>query len=366
MSGVFAPGKRLPAERRMAAELGFSRTSIQIALRELESEGWLLRQPNCRPVVRQPQAPKTVRDQIAVSILPEVQDLGGMLMLQGIRSVLGSHRYRILLGGLPPNQSYAQAELEFLQSALASPNVAGAIVWDVYNKDCKQVYLDMVEKGISLVFIDRAPGYSLTADIVGTDNVEAARAAVRHLIGLGHVRTAIVLTDDLASTVQERLTGYRVALDQAEIPFDNSLVVDCPLEDSLPICDNCERILGELLSRPNPPTAIFAVNDQIGLHLLEAAKRLEVKIPEQLSLVGFDWLLRNLPGGGDLTTVAQPFEEIGRTAAQRLLDRIQANDFQTPRKILFDAPLVLKSSTAVLNASYSTLSPKKDYSYAKK
>jgi LacI family transcriptional regulator len=140
----------------------------------------------------------------------------------------------------------------------------------------------------------------------------------------------------------------------AEIPIDESLLVDCPEGRSIALTKRCEQVLRRLLAKERPPTAIFAVNDCVALHLMEAANNLGVDIPAQLSLVGFDWLLRTLPNGGELTTIAQPFEEIGEIAAERLLDRIKSNKTQSRRKILLDAPLVLRTSTQRPSSCFSS------------
>jgi len=347
-SGAYPQGKTLPPERVMAADLQVSRTTIQAVLSDLEAEGLLIRRPNCRPIVRTEPLGPIVADQIAVWMVHEMQDLGGLQMLQGITTVLGAANFRLLLGCPPPRneEEIAKAELEFLEAALASPNVAGAIVWDFYSTECNQAYRKFIDRNVPLVFIDRTPLYTLPADMVGIDNIEAARGAVLHLAGLGHERIAMVYSDFRASSVRDRVYGYRIALTESEITVDESLIVDLP-EDGPDRPTEIERTLADLMSRPNRPTAIFAVNDNIALHLAEAARRLRIDIPKKLSLVGFDWLLRTLPGGGTLTTVAQPFEEIGRTAAQRLLERIHSLDDQSPRKILFAAPLVFRSSTAI-------------------
>src|SRR5579871_4935907 len=118
-SGQLSPGKRLPSERALAYQMGVSRSSVQSALRELESLGLVLRQPNCRPLVlptRTKHASLGIQaaDQIAIWILPDMQDLGGTMILQGIRSVFGAENYRLLIG-CPPSHERAvihKAEIE--------------------------------------------------------------------------------------------------------------------------------------------------------------------------------------------------------------------------------------------------------------
>lgn len=351
-AGSLPPGRRLPSERELASEFGVSRAAVQSALRELESLGLLLRQPNCRPIVLPTRTKASslgvqVADQIGIWILPDMQDLGGSMMLQGIRSAFGSENYRLLIG-CPPSyerEVIERAEIDFLRSLRENPNIAGAIIWDTGNPGSRNAYRSLVEAGVPLVFIDREPPFEIAADVVATNNRRAARNAVRHLIGLGHQRIAMVLGEDRASSVLDRIEGYRAALAQAEVNFKPNWLVDLPTSAESRAVRVAEKVLLAILAGSEPPTALFAVNDRIALYLLEAAKNLRIRVPERFSLIGFDWLMRWLPSGGDLTTVSQPFDEIGRTAAQRLLGRIGSTATETPRLILLDAPLVIRNST---------------------
>jgi LacI family transcriptional regulator len=280
------------------------------------------------------------------------------MMLQGIRSAFGSENYRLLIG-CPPSYEpdvIERAEIEFLRSLRENPNIAGAIIWDTGNPGSRNAYRSLVDAGVPLVFIDREPPFEIAADVVATNNRRAARNAVRHLIDLGHERIAMVLGEDRASSVLDRIEGYRSALSEARIDPRPHWVVELPIGPLEPrAVQVAERALVEILAGPESPTALFAVNDRIALYLFEAAKNLRIRVPERFSLVGFDWLMRWLPSGGDLTTVSQPFDEIGRTAAQRLLTRIGSGAVETPRLILLDAPLVIKSSTGVPFATSSSL-----------
>src|ERR1022692_368521 len=122
-SGLFGPGGRLPSERKLATELGVSRATIQAAIRELEAWGLVRCEPNCRPRVisgRSTASKDAGRraSQIAIWMLPDLQDLGGTMILQGIRAAFGSNSYRLLFG-CPPSHERAileAAEVEFFHS----------------------------------------------------------------------------------------------------------------------------------------------------------------------------------------------------------------------------------------------------------
>ena len=351
-TGSLRSGNRLPSERSLALEMGVSRATIQAAIRDVEAQGLIQCRPNCRPQVvsgRTMAAANSAQraGQIAIWILPNLQDLGGTLILQGIRAAFGNHSYRILIG-CPPSRErevVEAAEVEFLHSLVDNPDIAGVIVWDTGTPGCGRAYEALMAAKVPLVFIDREPPAPIATDVVSVNNRLAARRAIRHLVSLGHNKIGMVIEHERVSSVQERIEGYEAALREAEIPPNPHYILQLSESDASCEVDPSERLLTDMLKMKEPPTALFAVNDQTALHLLEAAKRLGIAVPERLSIVGFDWLLRWLPGGGELTTVAQPFEEIGRTAAQRLLERIGSSTAEVPRHILLDAPLVIKASS---------------------
>jgi len=154
----------------------------------------------------------------------------------------------------------------------------------------------------------------------------------------------MVVGTDLASSVRDRMDGYRLALMDAGISLRDDFFFEFRRQAQEDCAACAKRTLLQILECPNPPTAIFAVNDGIALELHQAARLLKIPIPEQCSLMGFDWLMRVLPSGGDVTTVSQPFDLIGRVAAQRLLARINSPS-DPPRHVMFNAPVVIRETT---------------------
>ena len=360
LAGKLPMGARLPSERALATELGVSRTSVQAAIRELESLGTISRLANHRPTVAKasfepPVQNATKRDQIAVWLLPETQDLGGAMILQGIRSALAPRGLFVIMSSPPSydEASVRQAEVQFLRSVRENERLAGVITWDTGSPEAVPEYLELVEAGIPLVFVDREPPIEVSADVVAVNHRRAAKLATKHLIGLGHRSIAIVLGHDRASSVADRVAGYESTLHDHGLRGKRSdvLILDT-LEMQVEASANA--LIDQVVSDPHGPTALFAVNDRIAMHLFEAAKRRGVKVPERLSIIGFDWLARWSPSGGDLTTIAQPFEEIGQSAAKRILDRLQ-RPTAPAQQILFEAQLISRNSTSRPHPSSSDI-----------
>lgn len=339
----------MPSERQLAQELGVSRFAVQAALRDLETQGWIERSPNCRPTISdlvgldEPNArPKA--NTIAIWMIPDLQDLGGLMLLQGIRSALGQRGFHTLIGGTPTgtDAEVARAEAEFLRGAVENPVVAGVILWDTLGEELSPLLARAKSQRVPVLFVDRMPS-GVREDFVACNHRQGAIQAVRHLVELGHRRIAFVTNGECASSIQDRFDGFRSAILDAGLLWRPEYVVTA---ETLTDPDNARRALTQLRALAEPPTALFAINDSLALRLDAAARQLGWHVPQELSIVGFDGLLRWMPSGGELTTVLQPFEEIGRTAATCLLERIRSEPSTCSRHILLEPRLVPNRSTA--------------------
>jgi LacI family transcriptional regulator len=270
-------------------------------------------------------------------------DIGSTLILKGIRRLLGQARRQIVVGY--PSSNDLETVRQFADSIRSDSDIDGIILWASGDACLLPVYRSLAQSGKSLVCIDRKPPGALEADVVAVDHFRGGRTATEHLINLGHRRIGMVANDDRVSSVRDRRDGYFSALRDAGIPWDEDLLSEVSFVNPKDLKPSVERVLDRYLALASPPTALFAVNDQIAMYLQDALLSRGLSVPGDISLVGFDWFLRWLPSGGDLTTVAQPFEKIGEVAAKRLLDRIEGSDCHDPRNIFLSAPLIVKSST---------------------
>lgn len=173
--------------------------------------------------------------------------------------------------------------------------------------------------GLPIVTIDdeSAP---MDAPWIGSDSLAGSHAAVKHLIELGHRRIAHITGPRSFLCTEERLRGYRAALDEAGIPLDPSLIVHGDF--STPTGETCASAL---FTRADPPTAIFAANDESAYGVMAAAEKHGVRIPEDVALVGFDDITPSALTRPALTTVRQPFYEMGRAAIEQLISILEAS-----------------------------------------
>jgi LacI family transcriptional regulator/LacI family repressor for deo operon, udp, cdd, tsx, nupC, and nupG len=174
-------------------------------------------------------------------------------------------------------------------------------------------------KGIPIVFFNRVCD-DMEVPKVLVDDFDGSYKAVEHLIRRGRKRIAHLAGPSSLLISEKRLNGYKAALKRNNLEIDEDLIISYDLNiNKVPIYIN------HFLNLENPPDAIFAINDPSAIEAIQVVKKKGLKVPEDIAIVGFsnDYLsgLIDPP----LTTVSQPVNEMGRTAAQLLIDQINRN-----------------------------------------
>jgi LacI family transcriptional regulator len=161
------------------------------------------------------------------------------------------------------------------------------------------------------------------------------------MVELGHRRIALIAGPENATTSRDRERGFREELQACGLGFDETLrrVGQFSHHSGYQWCL-------DLLAAEPRPTAMFAANDVIAFGALDAARRVGVRVPAELSIVGFDDIDMAGWEGFNLTTVRQPLPEMGRAAARLLLERIGADDDLPPRRRVFPVGLVHRDTLA--------------------
>ncbi|MFC8661068.1 LacI family DNA-binding transcriptional regulator [Streptomyces sp. NPDC057199] len=198
--------------------------------------------------------------------------------------------------------------------------------------------------GVPLVVIDPAGSPALDVPTVGATNWAGGMAATEHLLRLGHRRIGFVAGPPRLLCSRARLDGYRAALDRAGIAVDASLIVpgDFYQESGFTGCN-------ALLDLAEPPTALFAASDQMAMGAVEALRRRGLRVPEDMSVVGFDDLPEVRWSAPPLTTVRQPLAEMGKLAVRTVLKLTRGEELDSPR-VELATELVVRSSTAPVPA----------------
>ena len=174
---------------------------------------------------------------------------------------------------------------------------------------------------------------------VDVDNYYGATLAIDHLVSLGHKRIAFIGKPALTSS-QDRLEGYKATLERYGLPFDESLVKVSESSST----NSGYQAMQELLKQGRPISAVFLANDVMSIGAIKALEDNGKRVPEDVSVVGFDDILLARYSKPPLTTIRQPAFQKGRLAAKMLIEFLE-NKTQ-PESITLDVELVIRNSTA--------------------
>lgn len=264
-----------------------------------------------------------------------VRDLGTAYIgeiIRGVDAELEAQKYDVMLYTTHRRQAQENAYV----AALTHGMTDGMLI--VLPRHPEGYLKTLRQKKFPYVLIDHQ-GIDERGPAVGATNRAGGYDAARYLLALGHRRIGFITGSPDLGCSRERLDGYRAAL------LDHGVVVD----ETLILEGNFQQPRGyaaasELMDLQNPPTAIIASNDVMAFGVMEAARERGKKIPDDMSIIGFDDIPQAAQVHPPLTTVRQPLEEMGRRAAQMLLEIIQHPE-QPAEKIELPTELVMREST---------------------
>jgi LacI family transcriptional regulator len=237
------------------------------------------------------------------------------------------------------SDSDASRQADYL-ALLAEQRVRGILITPV-DQDTSD--LDpLVRRGIPVVLVDRAAGEEWCS--VGVDDVEGGVLAVTHLLERGHRRIAFVGGPMSTVQVADRLRGARAAIEVAGRSQGDLAIL---ATDALNVAEGQragERLLG--LPRARRPTATFCANDLLALGLLQEMTRAGVNVPDDLAIVGYDDIEFAGAAAVPLSSVRQPRQLLGRTAAELLLAESGGGERHVHQQVLFHPELVVRTSSA--------------------
>ncbi|NPV87814.1 MAG: LacI family DNA-binding transcriptional regulator [Anaerolineae bacterium] len=197
----------------------------------------------------------------------------------------------------------------------------------------------LTQRGFPFVLIDHQ-GTGENCPAVGATNWQGAYTATEYLIKLGHQRIGFITGWMDLGCAQDRLKGYRSALRTYHIPEAPDLVYEGTFSQP-----DGYAGASALLDLPNPPTAIFASNDVMAMGVMDAVRNRGLRIPDDISVVGFDNIAQSAMVYPPLTTVQQPLEQMGRVATQMLLGILKDPEKEAGR-IELPTELIVRGSTA--------------------
>lgn len=266
-------------------------------------------------------------------VIPELQNAYVIGVLEGVISSAAGDGFEVVIGQrLSTDSSWVNPQV------LLRSERAGAIFVTADASSASLKALD--DAGFPVVVVDPLRVADTKCITIGATNFTGGVTAAEHLLSLGHRRIAHAGGPQSVDLSHARLAGYSSALRKAGIELDETLITHCAFA-----YDAAREAAGELLDRSDRPTAIFAASDEIAFGIMEEARRRSIRIPQDLSVVGFDDTFLASRSAPPLTTVAQPLLEMGRVATRSLAQMI-TNDVVGTRHIELATRLVIRNSTA--------------------
>lgn len=333
--GEFPPGSLLPSESQICEQYGVSVTTARRAFLELVKEGVVRRRAGVGTMV----APRIRRARIAFASIDYTGDAWRHIpsVIGEMFAGIGEHAWR--RDAVLEIVGVEDEEAEGYLRRVAERRPVDGLLLRVAN-DIRGEHLDILEQaGMPYVLIKRhIPGRRMNCVI--SDDVTGARMATSHLLELGHRRIGFVCGKPHLMLNRERLAGYREALAEYGVGFDAGLV----RQEEHFTTEMGYRAVRSLLEMPSRPSAVFVASDTMAIGGYEAVWDLGMRIPDDVSIVGYDDIQAASALQPPLTTIRTSYYDFGRLAAQLLLDLIEGREVAPQRRVIHPT-LVVRGST---------------------
>lgn len=251
-------------------------------------------------------------------------------IINGIEDYSLSNNYNILLCETDSNPERENIFFNMVKNKLAD----GIISMDP-TVNMKKLY-ELAERHSIVLLSEYDEGGSIP--YVTIDHEQAAYKAVNHLIKLGHNKIGFINSDEKFLYARKRREGYERALKESNIPVENEWIYHT---EGVDFQDGAQA-MRYFFKIKNTPTAVFAVSDTLAIGALKEINNKQLKVPEDIAVIGFDNISFSNMTNPTLSTVAQPMYEMGKKAASMLINRIKGNDVES---VLMDYELIIREST---------------------
>lgn len=346
-TGIYPDGSRLPPERLLAQELGVARSTLRRTLDRLAHEGRIDCRPGCRPIVRAEGNPPAPLKAVALLVGSESAYQPFSQILRGCENELRKAGFLLVYldtwaETLKTAEERVGREREALESLRQHP-VSGIIIWCQEPEASKPLLKEVCLQGKAVITLDREVD-GLGVDHIGVENYRSSTAAVEYLIAQGHRNIGFVCTpaEENISTISTRRRAFLDVLRRHDLLAGPETLYGFPRYA-------CEKVMAEILRKRLDsgefPSAFFTMNDLYALRIIGALRLLGLRVPEDVSVMGFDDIESHTLGSPFLTTMRQPFLEIGRVAAQTMLERLEEPHMPT-RQVYLGTELVRRQSVA--------------------
>lgn len=332
VSGRWQKGERIPSELQLAKHLNISRTTVRIAFQRAEVEGLITRAAGRGTYVSY-EASARSNTRFIGYVTRSFHNEIHRILLSSVETELRHAGCNIIFS----NARTHDDEVTVLEQLL-SDEVSGLILWaNAHASDGQRAILrEYQAREIPVVFIDRRVD-GIAGDYVGSDNFGGTYALMQHLIELGH-RHIVYLTHSLTTLypVEERYRGFRAVMTAHDLPAGALWTINSPHTNAFYETDlfqllddqsaDIDTQIIQCIQQAYPrPTAVVCVNDALAILAMRAIRQMGLRIPQDISVVGFDDISLAAHMDVPLTTVSQDAHAIGERAAQTLLERLNGD-----------------------------------------
>lgn len=270
-------------------------------------------------------------------IISDIQNTFYTSLARGVEDAVSRHGYSLILGNTDEDPQREQFHLEVMHAERVAGIILASATPDGHDPR-------LLAGSIPVVAIDRLL-VDVSLDTVLSDNLAGTKAAVEHLLSLGHRRIGALIGQHAITSSLERRTGFEQALQAAGCAVDPELIVHVDLRR----VDDSKRATAQLLALPHPPTALFTGNTLITMGTLAAIRDMGLNIPNDIALMSFDdlpWADLFAPA---LTAIRQPTYALGQKAAEMLLARM-ANPDRPVEQVRLPVELIIRESCGARRA----------------
>ena len=350
-SGKYLTGERLPAERVLAEKYGVTRMTIRQAIRFLVEQGFLkVRHGSGTYISDRKSSTEQSTNKVIGVLVPDIQRGIMIDLLRGIEDEAINAGYNTIIC----NTDNLWDKAHIYVNQLLANGIKGAIyvpVQDIENSDTKEENnREIIEKFMNndtpIVLVDHECK-KVSTDLVVSDNFSGGYEMTKHLIEMGHRRIAIVY-DFEETSILDRIAGYKKALRDNGIEIDPNLIRKIK---EYGFTESFSKLIDSIVNELDA-TAIFAMNDLLAADVYYHTKKLELQIPKNISVVGYDDLPFAEMLSTPLTTIHQPLYQMGRESFGLLMERSK-NPNQQFKKAILQNRLVKRKSVKDLLGSVS-------------
>lgn len=274
------------------------------------------------------------------NVIGFIGGLGGeyvMGIIRGINDCIQDNGYLIKLMGLKHKEDFKKIARQCVEQRLS-----GVICRALSEDELEILHQELQPHSIPIVLVDNSFSHNWCPRVISDDKMGIS-LAVKHLTGLGHTRIGHLTAKDNSGFIELRKEGFESSMSEHGLGVSEANI--CRIENLLETTPEMHKAFDKFF-REFEPTAIVCASDPLAMKLIQWAYKRNIKIPDKLSLTGFANLDYTLSSAPALTTIEQPFEKLGKRAAEKLMEVIKGKTEQ--RDELLPVKLIVRESTLKL------------------